>query len=222
MSKDERNLSNKSAVVVGISDTISDKDTLESKVGKSSVLLLFIDNATKSWNVNSGIRLSSDPEVVVSQVREVVEEPDQEVKVVIGGLEVIGDVVRRGVAVRESNTSWGFQVDNVGVGVPRVRVVNQGDVGLVSGPVIGSVFVQKTIERRASRSSVQPENNGIIFRGFGLRIEEPVVKSASVRGVDNGVSRVLLPQGSSQVRERSDEVLLGLSRDESRAAKEAH
>ena len=222
MSEDERNLSDKRAVVVRISDTVSDENTLESKVRKSSVLLLFVNDTAKSWDVNSSIRLSSDPEVVVSQVREVVKEPDQEVKVVIGSLEVVGDVVRGSVAVRESNTSWGFQVDNVGVGVPRVGVVNKGDVGLISSPVIGSVFVQKTIERRASRSSVQPENDGIIFGGLGLRIEEPVVKSASVRGVDDSVSRVLLPQGSCQVRERCDEILLGLSRHESRAAKEAH
>ena len=96
-------------------------------------------------------------ELVVLILREVSKPLNEELEGIIGGTSVIGGVIVAGsVGVGKADSSGALQVQHVRNTIPAIRrLLESGLVGATS-PEPRAIFVQKAIQRRATRSTVQP------------------------------------------------------------------
>ena len=88
------------------------------------------------------------------------------------GNHIIGPCGRLSIHIRISNLCWRFDVEDVGFFVPTPFVVNESSKSIIQDE--GSMFVESSEEGGASRSSVEPDEDGIVGGGT-LGGEEEVV-----------------------------------------------
>ena len=141
-----------------IRDTISRGNTSELNVGLTGGVS-FQDAISEGGDVDTGIRLSSNVELVLSILREVSKPLDEELEGIIGGTSIVSvEVVRGGVRVRETDSSRALKVEHVGNTSPAIRILDESGIiaRITSFPGERSVLIQETVQRRATRSSVQP------------------------------------------------------------------
>jgi len=107
------------------------------------------------------------------------------------------------------------------VGNVRVGVLVQGDVLQARAELVGTMFVEETIKRRAARTAVEPENDGITCRLSGGGNEDVVVVLLRVGEVD--ISRVHLNEFSilEQGEERRLESVESRTAQEEESARQA-
>lgn len=72
-------------------------------------------------------------------------------------------------------------------------------------PVVGTMFIQEAVERRAARTAVQPQNKRIGGR-VALALHEPIMQKATTSGIHVDVTRVLNAKLSLKSGKRGDSV----------------
>jgi hypothetical protein len=108
-------------------------------------------------NVVAGIGFSSDVEVLLGILRKLLEEQSKQGVNVLSSSDSVADST---AAVRVANVDGLVQEDNGSVGVPRIWVVDRLDVLInTAGPELH----EESSERRTARSTIQPQNNRIVF-----------------------------------------------------------
>ena len=146
-----------------IGKTVADQNTLQVDVA----VLVRQDLGGKDGNVVASIRLSSDVEVLLGVLGELLEEESKESVNILAS----GDCVANGVgAVREANVDGLVEEDDGSVVVPRVRVVDDLEL-LVDGS--GAELEEETGQRRAARATVEPQDYGVVL-GVISGLEEPL------------------------------------------------
>jgi len=154
-----------------IGETVTDQDGL-----KVDVTLLVRQNlGSKDRDVVTSVRLSSNVEVLLRILRELLKEECEQ------GIDILASSHRVSdsrTTVRVPDVDRLVKEDDGGVGVPGVVIVNRLDVFTDAAR---TQLQEQTSERRAARATVQPENNGVILRVVA-RFEEPCqVSSAPTR-----------------------------------------
>lgn len=145
-----------------IGKTVANHDRLEVDV----TLLVRQDLRSEDGNVVASVRLSSNVEFLLRVLGELLEEEgEQRVDVLTSS----NRVTDGGATVRVSDVDGLVKENNGSVGVPGVFIVDRLDV-LIN--LAGSQFQEQTGERRATGSTVQPEDNRVILR-IVTRFEEP-------------------------------------------------
>mmetsp|Transcript_19805 Transcript_19805/g.31011 ORF Transcript_19805/g.31011 Transcript_19805/m.31011 type:complete len:248 (+) Transcript_19805:723-1466(+) len=200
-------------VIVFVGNTVSNNVSLQVDESVASSVTL-VNGVSQSGNVDTSIRFTSNVEVVLLEFREFLEEVQQKLVVVISGLVIISVIIGSVVAVAVSNTSGGLKIDHVGVHVPGVWVSNNGIISRVTsvrGKVPGTMFVKETVQRRATRSSVQPESHRVVDRVI-LRVSKPVVQfpvvSITLR-VDLDVTGILIEIDGATVTRNREQLVRG-------------
>ena len=135
------------------------------------------DLTSHSGDVDTTIRLTSQPGLATDELGVCLQESLDELEVVRSSL-----VIRRGVLVvgfrgeGESDTTGLLEVDNIGVGVP--GELSKLDVA-ISVNTEGSVLSEETGKTGATGSTLVPENKRVLFGGSALALNQPV-EDASV------------------------------------------
>lgn len=172
--------------------TVADSSADEVHLSTQRVL---VDLLHHHGDVDTGVGLSGDVELVGLVLREAIEEVHQElVGILSGGFISVHALTGLGssLAVRKSDTFGGFEVNHVGHAAPCVGVIEHlgNTVDLISQRIIVgdnlSILSQKADQGRRSRSAVQPQHNGV---GCGIvgGLDEPVVQlTLTARKVSGG------------------------------------
>lgn len=116
--------------------------------------------------------LAGDEQVVLFELRELLEEVLDSVEVVLGGGVVCALVVlQRGVRVREADPDRGLKVQHVGLLGPGPLEGHQlGRIALVHPE--WAVFVKEAVKRAAARAAVEPEHGRCGLRAV-VGLDEP-------------------------------------------------
>lgn len=145
-----------------IGETVADQDRLEVDVA----LLVGENLGSENGNVVSSVRFASNVEVLVSILRELLEEESHQ------GVDVLAScysVANRAATVGVTDVDGLVKEDDGGVGVPRKGVEFSVDLLVDKG---WAKLHEKTSQRRAARATVQPEDHGIVL-GVVTGLEEP-------------------------------------------------
>lgn len=196
------------AGTVAVSNRVTEHQTTLLQVGGQLAVAAIGQNLVgQRRNVHSSIRLSGHPELVLSELGVDVKEALKEHVAVNSGDVVVGLIIGRNVgSVRVTDTTGGVDVDHVGQTVPRVVVRGQVDSLLVE---VGldterTVLKEETITNTgATRSTLKPEDNGILCGVGALRGEEPVEDVLGGTSQVNITGVLIKIGGESQSRERS-------------------
>jgi len=147
--------------------SVADGGTDEVQLGAERVGVDLLD---EHGDVDARIGLTSDVELVALVLRESSEEVHEElVGILSGGLVGVNTLGSLGstLAVGESNTLGGLQVNNVGEAAPAVGVkehlghtINLVGQGIIIGDNL-SVLSEQADQRRGSGSTVKPQDNGV-------------------------------------------------------------
>lgn len=133
-------------------------------------------------HVVASIRLTSENELVVTKLRKLGKEGLQARKVVVHRHRVI--IVRRARSNRETNLRRAFNVEDVRVRVPSIRIVHQITLGV---RIEGTILRQQTSQRGASRATVEPSNHGIRSRArLSFKEPEPIKSISHIEGKKSG------------------------------------
>lgn len=160
----------------GVSAGIVDHNSLQ--VNRNLPARQFIpsnDLIGKIGDVDAGVALSGDVEVVLLEIGELVEEGNQRFVIVKGHTAIIVLEVSLGSA--EAHSSGGFDVEQIGLLVPGEGVVLKINSALLEDK--RTVLISHTQKRGAARAPVEPEDDGIVI-GVFLGVEEDVVEGCSV------------------------------------------
>ncbi|KAH3667568.1 hypothetical protein OGATHE_003091 [Ogataea polymorpha] len=126
----------------------------------------------KHWNVMTTVRLTSDVEVVLQQVWELLVEQLQEGVNVFTSCDRVRDRLGR---VRESNVDRLVKKNNSGIGIPRIWVIDWFEIWTDGGR---AELKKHSSQGRASWTTVEPENHRVVGRvisGLKHPIEEMLV-----------------------------------------------
>lgn len=124
---------------------------------------------SENGDVVTGVRLASNVEVLLSVLRELLEEQGQKsIDVLASGDSVADSAATVGVA----DVDWLVQENHRGIGVPGVVIVDSLNLA-VDGA--GTKLHEQSSERRAAGATVQPEDDRVILRVVA-RLEEPFVE----------------------------------------------
>lgn len=149
-------------LAVGISQAVADQDGL-----KVDIAVLVRENlGGENGNVVAGVTFTSNVEVLLSILREFLEEQRQQrINILAGSSGVADGVATVGVA----NVDGLVKEDDGGIAVPGIRVVLELDV-VIDGR--RAELEEETRQRGAAGAAVEPENDRIVF-GVISRFEEP-------------------------------------------------
>jgi len=127
----------------------------------------------KDWNVVTGVGFTGDVERLLGVLGELLEEQCQKSIDILACSDSVADSAS---TVGVSDVDWLVKEDDRSVGVPRHRVVNELALLVDRGR---TKLHEKTGQRRASRSAVEPEDDWIIL-GVVTRLEEPYAVLATL------------------------------------------
>lgn len=147
---------------VSVGETVTNENTLEVDVA----VIVREDLVGEDRDVVAGVRLSSNVEVLLGVLGELVEEEGKK------GIDVLAssDSVAHGAtAVRVANIDGLVEEDNGSVVVPRLRVVDELNL-LVDGG--RSKLKEETGQGRATGATVEPEDDRVVL-GVVTGLEEP-------------------------------------------------
>jgi hypothetical protein len=183
-----------SAIELVVGNTIADHETLEVGLedisGLSICSVVLVNVVGEIGNVDSGVGLTRDVELVLAELGEFVKEGKDSGQVVSSGL-IVGVVIAllETLALGEADSSGGLNVEHVGLLVPGV-IVNSPEVGATVN-LVGTVFLGEAEHGRAAGTTIEPNDDGV-GGGFVLGLDEHVMEglgsvNVEVAGVD-GVS----------------------------------
>lgn len=209
MTVGERHPSIEGRLRLGVGDGVTRTSTDEVDLGVATLLVAVDDRGSQSRHVDTSITLTENVEGQGSILGGIFEEGDQEGQVVSGGRSISGIVVAIVVGVGVSDTNRALEVDDAGILGPSVGIVDQGDVLSTGTELVRTVLVEETIERRATRTTVEPEDHRIGRRVSGRRNENVVVVLLGTRQVY--VTRIHLNEFRRQVRKAMNAISRWLS-----------
>lgn len=180
------------AVVVVVSNTVSDHETLqvwlEDGIITSVLSVVVINPLGKVGHVDSGVGLSRDVQIVGSELGEFGVPVEDSEQIVISGLGVGVRVALLSVTVAlgEADACRGLDVEHVSFLVPGPLVLSP-EVG-ATVQLVGTVFLGESEHGRASGTTVEPDDDGVVG-GVVLGLDEHVVEGlvlvdVKVAGVD--------------------------------------
>ena len=135
----------------------------------------FEDFVGEVGDVDPGVALAGEVELVLFEVGELVEELDQGLVVVGRHCPVV--VLEAALRAAEANASRRLDVEKIGLHVPGVWIYSE-----LLSPFLEHkrpVFVDHPQQAGTPGSSVQPEHDRVII-GISLRIEEDIVEGGSI------------------------------------------
>jgi hypothetical protein len=145
-----------------VSETVTNEHTLEVDVA----LLMLQDLVGKDRDVVASIRLSSNVEILLSILRELLEEEGEE------GIDVLAgsnSVAHTSTAVRVTNIDGLVEEDDGSIVVPCGGVVDELELLVNRGR---AQLKEETCERGAAWATVEPEDNWVVL-GVVAGLEEP-------------------------------------------------
>merc|ERR1712000_175715 len=148
---------------VGIGQTVADQDALEVDVA----VLVLEDLGGEDGNIVTSVGFTSNVEVLLLVLGELVEEKGKESVDILAGSDSVANAV---AGVRVADVNGLVEEDDGGVVVPCSRVALElkllGDGG-------GAELKEQTGQRRAAGAAVEPEDDGVVL-GVVAGLEEPV------------------------------------------------
>jgi hypothetical protein len=151
-----------------ISETVTDQDRLEVDVA----LFVGEDLRSHDGDVVTSVGLASNMEVLLGVLRELLEEQCEESVDVLGSSNGVAD---RGATIGVANVDGLVKEDNRSIVVPGEVIVDGLDI-LADGA--GAKFEEQSSEGRASRTTIQPQDDGVIL-GVVTRFKEPFSRLAN-------------------------------------------
>lgn len=147
---------------VAIGKTVTNENTLEVDVA----VIVREDLVGKDGDIVTSVRLSSNVEVLLGVLRELVEEEGEKGINILAGSDSVAD---RTTTVRVANVDRLVEEDDGSVVVPRLRVVDDLNL-LVDGS--RAKLKEETGQGRAAGATVEPKDYGIVL-GVVAGLEEP-------------------------------------------------
>lgn len=161
-------------VIGPIGDSIADHHTFDRELILRVCLIVVVQRNLPGqvWNVDTGVGLTSDVEVIVLEVRESLEPGEEHFQVVLGAAQVsvvavlwVGLIIASGIA----DSSWLLDVEYVGLVIPWVIILCVLCSTCLQN--IWSSFLQESEHGRTAWSAVEPDNKRslCIFSIIGLK-----------------------------------------------------
>jgi hypothetical protein len=165
---------------IWVNETISNSHTLE--VHLEVVFVLEDQVVGDSWDVVTGIRLTSDIEIFSLELWVLLEELNQELGHVVTNLIFVSNEMEW-VSMGETGSNWLIDVDQVGILVPGVWIRLESLSIFVE--FIWTVFVEKSNLGSTSWSTGEPKDNWVVFGIIpGLEPPEEHIVSSVVTVID--------------------------------------
>ena len=142
------------------------------------------DLTGQSGDVDTTIRLTSQPGLTANKLGVGLQKALDEVEVIRGSLVITGGILV--VSLRregESDTTRLLEVDDVGIGVP--GVLSKLNITIIVHTE-GTMFGEKTGQTGASGSTLVPEDKGVLFGGGALGFDQPVEDASVGWGEEGG------------------------------------
>mmetsp|Transcript_4413 Transcript_4413/g.6449 ORF Transcript_4413/g.6449 Transcript_4413/m.6449 type:complete len:440 (+) Transcript_4413:74-1393(+) len=161
-------------VVLPVSDTVSDHHTLEGDLEGGGTLVVSVDLVQQVRDVDTGVRLTRDVEIVGLVAGEFVVPALNGFQVVFSLVVIVKRTVVTviGVAVGVANAGGVLDVKDIGLFVPRLLVLDRGSLTIRELP--RAVFLQEGQHGGASGATIVPHDDGVAGRGV-LTLQEQVM-----------------------------------------------
>ena len=113
-------------------------------------------------NVDSSVGFTGDEEWVVEELRVARVEVLNCGHSIAGLSHIVVDAILRVHANRETDASRTFNIEHVGPFIPGVRIVLDVELTIVDHE--GTVFLEQSKQRRATRAAIEPDDHRVILR----------------------------------------------------------
>lgn len=132
-----------------------------------------MDLPSKIRSVDPSVALSSDVEIVASELGETLIEVLEASEGILGLRHITVEEIFGGVSQRETNAGRALNVKEVGAHVPGVRIWLDNSFAVIK--YVGTVLLEKTKHRGAARTTVEP-NEDRVSSGLVKRFNEDIVQ----------------------------------------------